>query len=72
MKKLKKGDEVEWKWGKGKAKGIVEKTDTKTITKRIKNSSIKRKGSKENPVLQIKQKDASNVIKLQSEVNKKA
>ncbi len=70
MSALKKGDEVTWKYGAGKATGIVDKVSDHTITRTIKGKQIKRKGSAEEPALVIKQENGNQVVKSASEVKK--
>ncbi len=65
-----KGDKVEWDWGNGTAKGEVTDTHTSTITRTIKGSEVKRKGSDDDPALDIEQDDGDRVLKLASEVRK--
>ena len=67
---IQEGSEVKWKWGSGTAKGKVEKTYTKEITKTIDGSEITRKGEEGNKALLIKQNDGSTVLKLEEEVEK--
>ncbi|HIB37425.1 DUF2945 domain-containing protein [Mesonia sp.] len=67
---IKEGSEVKWKWGNGTAKGKVEKTYTKEVTKTIDGSEITRKGEEGNKALFIKQDDGSSVLKLEEEVEK--
>lgn len=67
---IREGSEVKWKWGNGTAKGKVEKTYTKKITRTIDGSEITRDGEEGNKALYIKQDDGSEVLKLESEVEK--
>ena len=67
---IQKGSEVKWKWGNGTAKGKVEETYTKKVTKTIDGSEITRDGEDGNKALYIKQDDGSKVLKLESEVDK--
>lgn len=67
---IQKGSEVKWKWGNGTAKGKVEETYTKKVTKTIDGSEITRDGEEGNKALYIKQDDGSKVLKLESEVDK--
>ncbi len=64
------GDKVEWSWGNGTAKGKVDDTHTTKITRTIKGSEVTRKGSDDDPALEIKQDDGTKVLKLASEVSK--
>jgi hypothetical protein len=67
---IKKGDDVTWKYGKGKAEGTVTEVHKDDVEKVIKGKKIKRKGSEEEPALVIEQDDAK-VVKSASEVDKK-
>ncbi len=67
---IRKGSEVSWKWGNGEAVGKVQETYTKEVTKTIKGSKITRKGEQGNKALLIRQEDGSEVLKLESEVEK--
>lgn len=64
------GDKVEWSWGNGTAEGKVADTHTTKITRTIKGSEVTRKGSDDDPALEIKQDDGTKVLKLASEVSK--
>lgn len=67
---IRKGSQVRWKWGNGEATGKVEETFTQEVTKTIKGNKITRKGEEGNKALFIKQEDGSEVLKLESEVEK--
>ncbi|WP_100342857.1 hypervirulence associated TUDOR domain-containing protein [Mucilaginibacter auburnensis] len=67
---MKKGDEVTWKWGKGKAEGEIVEKHNKPVSKTIKGSKIKRNASKDEPAYEIKQEDGGKVIKSESELKK--
>jgi len=71
MAAIKKGDEVEWKYGKGKGTGKVTEVHPEQVNRKIQGKLIKRNGSKEEPALVIKQKEDNEVIKSASEVEKK-
>lgn len=71
MATAKKGDQVEWKYGKSKAEGKVTEVQTKEVNKKVQGKTIKRKGSKEEPALVIKQDNGKEVVKSASEVTKK-
>lgn len=70
MATAKKGDEVEWKYGKSKASGTVAEVHKEDVDKKVQGKQIKRKGSPEEPALVIKQGD-KQVVKSASEVKKK-
>ncbi|KQT69732.1 MULTISPECIES: DUF2945 domain-containing protein [unclassified Aureimonas] len=67
---LKKGDEVEWKFGKGKAEGKVEQTFTEKVTKTIKGKEITRNASEEKPAVLVKQDDGAKALKSKTELKK--
>jgi len=67
---IKKGTEVQWKWGDGTAKGKVESTYISKITKTIKGIKVTRNGDQDNKALFIKQMDGAYVLKSESEVER--
>jgi hypothetical protein len=67
---IRKGTKVEWNWGKGKGHGIVKDIQTHDVSKKIKGSEIKRKGSDEEPVYLIEQEDGDEVLKSKSEIKR--
>lgn len=67
---IKKGTQVKWNWGKGSAKGRVEETFTKKISKTIKGNEVTRNGVEGNKALYIKQEDGDYVLKSESEVKR--
>lgn len=67
---IKTGTQVKWKWGNGTAKGKVEQTYTKKVTKTIKGNEVTRNGEKGNKALYIKQEDGDFVLKSESEVER--
>ena len=67
---MKKGDTVHWSWGKGEAEGKIEKKEEKTIEKKIKGSTVKRNGTKEEPAYELKTAKGQKVIKSESELKK--
>ena len=70
MATAKKGDEVTWKFGKGKAEGKVTEVHKEDVEKTVQGKKIKRKGSADEPALIIEQGD-KKVVKSASEVTKK-
>lgn len=72
MTKLKKGDDVEWKWGKGKAEGEVAETFTKKVTRTIKGTKVTRNASREEPAHLVKEEDGKTALKSASELTKKS
>lgn len=67
---MKKGESVQWKWGKYEAEGKIVKEYDKPVTKTIKGAKVKRNASKDEPVYEIEQKDGSKVLKSESELKK--
>lgn len=61
---------MRWKWGNGQAEGKVKETHAEKITKTIDGSEITRNGEEGNKALSIEQEDGSQVLKLESEVEK--
>ena len=70
MAKYKEGDKVEWKWGNGKALGVIQSRFTKKVTRTIDGSEVTRDGDEDDAALYIDTDDANNVLKLESEVSK--
>lgn len=66
--KFNKGDEVSWKWGRGKAKGTIEEVYTSRVTKKIKNKFITRNATPEEPAYLISVSNNGGVA-LKSESN---
>lgn len=67
---IRRGTKVEWNWGRGKGKGKVKEIKHEDISKKIKGSKVKRKGSNEEPVYLIEQDDGDEVIKSKSEISR--
>jgi len=67
---MKKGDKVEWNWGKSKAEGEIVKEYDKPVTKTIKGTKVKRNASKDEPAYEIKQEKGNEVIKSEGELKK--
>jgi len=67
---IKIGTKVKWNWGNGTATGKVIETYTKKITKTIKGNEVTRNGEQENKALFIEQEDGTNVLKIESEVER--
>lgn len=70
MDKVKKGDQVTWKWGRGTADGTVTDTFTDDVTRTINGKKIKRKADDREPAYLIKQEDGDRVLKSAYEVHK--
>lgn len=70
MDDLKKGDPVEWSFGKGKAEGEVAETFKKKVTRTIKGKAITRDASKEEPAYLVTQSKGTRALKSGSELKK--
>ena len=68
--KYKSGDKVKWKWGNGWGKGTVKSSFTKKVTRKLDGKEISRNGTAEDPAYYIEVENASNVLKLESEIQK--
>lgn len=73
MKKadVSKGDNVEWKWGKGRGEGEVTKIHKDDVEATIKGNKVKRKASKEQPAVEVRTNKSAKVLKSTSEVTVK-
>ncbi|WP_020602449.1 DUF2945 domain-containing protein [Spirosoma spitsbergense] len=69
MEKLEEGNEVTWKYGTGKATGIIDEVHTDDVEKTVQGTKVKRKGSDEEPALVIEQ-GQKKIVKSASEVTK--
>lgn len=67
---IRKGTRVKWRFGNSYGKGKVEASFNKKISKNISGSLITRYGQKENKALYIKTDNGSEVLKLESEVER--
>jgi hypothetical protein len=67
---MREGTKVSWTWGANTAHGVVRKTYERTVTRKLKGTEVKRKGSKDDPALYIEQEDGDGVLKLASEVER--
>jgi hypothetical protein len=70
MTDIRKGTEVEWKYGSSKAEGKVEQKFTKEVTRKIKGKEVTRKATNDNPAYLVKQDDGTKVLKSGSELHK--
>jgi len=69
MATVKKGDEVTWNYGKGKAQGTVAEVHSDDVERTVQGAKVKRKGSTDEPALVLKQGD-KKIVKSASEVTK--
>jgi hypothetical protein len=67
---LRKGSHVEWKWGKGTARGVIVEVFHETVTRTLGGSEITRHGTDDNPACLIEQDNGTQVLKLASEVER--
>ncbi|WP_247237262.1 DUF2945 domain-containing protein [Telluribacter sp. SYSU D00476] len=67
---IRKGTKVRWKWGNGHAEGKVMEVHKSDVERTIKGTHVKRNGSADDPALLIEQEDGTQVLKLQSEVER--
>ncbi len=67
---IKEGTKVKWSWGEGTATGKVQSTFTKSVTRTIQGNEVTRDGEEGNKALYIEQEDGTNVLKLESEVER--
>ena len=65
---MRKGTQVNWKYGTGSASGKIESVHKESLTLKIKGKDITRHGSADDPALVIVQENGDKVVKLQSEV----
>lgn len=72
MSNIQEGDKVTWEWGNGTASGTVKSIFPEKTTRKIDGNEVVRNGTKDDPALYIENDDGNNVLKLASEVNKKA
>lgn len=67
---IRKGTDVTWNWGGGRASGTVDEVFHREVSRTLKGEEITRKGSRDNPAYLIRQEDGGRVLKLQSEVER--
>lgn len=65
-----KGSNVSWKWGQGKATGHVKEGFTRRVQRTIDGSKIVKNGRKDCPAYLIEQDDGGRVLKLHSEIER--
>lgn len=70
--KVKTGDDVSYKWGKGTVSGEVTKVHTRDVEKTIKGNPVKREASKDEPAVEIRTAKGKTVLKSTSEVSVKS
>ena len=67
---IRTGSKVKWKWGNGYGEGKVIETYDQKVEKTIDGTEVTRHGETNNKALYIETDDGSNVLKLESEVEK--
>jgi hypothetical protein len=70
MAYFRKGTKVSWRWGRGRAEGVVRETFTEDVVRTIKGKRIKRQASAADPAYLLEQKNGSRVLKSESEVRR--
>jgi len=68
---LSEGDKVRWKWGDGHGEGTVQSVFTERTTRTIDGSEVVRNGTADDPACYVRVADGNNVLKLQSELEKR-
>ncbi len=68
---VKKGDAVEYKYGKARVEAEVTAVHKGDAVKTIKGKTIKRDGSKDDPAIEVKTKKGGTALKSASEVKVK-
>lgn len=64
------GDNVEWDWGNGTARGKIAKVYTQKTTRKINGTEVTRDASDDSPAYYIEQSDDGAALKSHSEVRK--
>lgn len=70
MQKIQVGNDVEWKWGRGKGEGKVTQKFTSDVERKIKGKTVKRKADRNEPAFLVRTHRGSRVLKTQSELEK--
>lgn len=68
MATFSEGDQVQWDWGDGTAKGRIVKRYTRKTTLTLKGTEITRKASEDEPAFRIEQDDGDEVLKSITEI----
>ena len=69
--KVKSGDDVTYRWGKGTVAGTVTEVHTGDTEKTLEGSKVKRTASKANPAVEIETGKGAKVLKSASEIKVK-
>ncbi len=67
---LSEGDQVEWDWGEGTARGKIAKVYTRKTTVKIKGAEVTRDADDDCPAYLIEQADGDKVLKSASELRR--
>lgn len=62
------GSEIQWNWMGRSITGIVKEAFFEPVSKKIKDKTIKRNGSKENPAYLVQSEAGNLALKLHSEL----
>jgi hypothetical protein len=65
---MRKGEKVNWNYGKYKAEGIIKEKFTSRIERTFNGSKVTRNASPDEPAYLIVQKDGHQVLKSESEL----
>ena len=68
MAHLKKGQNAEWKSGRGTGEGEVGEKFTSDVTRTIEGTKVLRHATSDEPAYLLKQKDGGKVLKSESEL----
>jgi hypothetical protein len=69
-KPMRKGTQVEWKWGNGTAEGKIEKKYEEKVTRTIKGKKVTRNADSDNPAYLVRQEKGAKALKSDSELKK--
>lgn len=67
---IRKGTQVEWKWGDGTAEGEVVEVFHEDVERTFDGTTVKREASAAKPAYLIEQDDGTQVLKSRSEVER--
>lgn len=67
---MRKGTQVEWKWGKGTGEGKIEERYEEKVTRTIKGKKVTRNADGGNPAYLVGQESGGKALKSGSELKK--
>ncbi|MBY6204254.1 hypervirulence associated TUDOR domain-containing protein [Halomonas denitrificans] len=67
---IREGSKVGWRWGDGRASGVVQEVFHEPVSRTIDGNEVKRDASKDEPAYLIRQDDGQRVLKSASEVER--